>query len=240
MFDDTSDIEDCSDTASQHDDDTPTANLEKEEEIALRESKAIGGLRSVVFGLLFVSMVLVATFTYIFTSRVEVTEFEHQFEEDANKILQSVGASVDSTMAAVDAFVIGILSYARETNQTWPFVTVPDLEARASKVLALTKAVVIFEFLLVMPEQREKWESYTAEKGPAWVKDSMDFLKRTNKFQDAYTALNITEPTLLNFVHDYSAWGVEDPEGLPANHSKLMLPTWQSAPLIPTTPAYNW
>ena len=114
-------------------------------------------------------MVGAATFTYIFTSKAEVAQFEQQFEEDAQKIMQSIGASVDSTIAAVDAFAIGLLSFARDTNQTWPFVTIPDLEARTSKVLALTKAIIIFEFMVVKPEERSRWETYTAEKGPVWA-----------------------------------------------------------------------
>ena len=107
------------------------------------------------------------------------------------------------------------LSYARDHDQTWPFVTIPDFESRSQKFLSLTKAVVFMEFILVTPETRPAWEEYTKENGRAWAEDSIAYLKRNDLFQDVYKKRNITTPQYLDFVHDYSAWGVEDPKGLP-------------------------
>ena len=96
------------------------------------------------------------------------------------------------------------------------------------------------EFLLVTPETRSEWEAYSAKHGPTWAEKSIEYLKNNDMFQDVYKARNITEPEYIEVVHDYSAWGVEDPEGLPDDYPDPMLPMWQSAPLIPTTPVYNW
>jgi hypothetical protein len=185
-------------------------------------------------------MILFALGTYFYTTNAETDEFEKQFNEDAIKVLQSLGESLDKAIAGVDAMVLNMLSYARDTNQTWPYVTIPDFEARSAKFLALTNAVVFLQFMLITPETRDKWEAYTAEHGRVWTEQSIEYLKRNDMFQDAYRTLNITEPEYLEFIHDYSAWGVEGHQGLPRNNSGPFLPMWQSAPLIPTTPVYNW
>ena len=107
--------------------------------VARRETKAVGGLRWCVVFVLVVSMTLVAVTTYFYLREEEMSEFEEQFQGDSFKILSSLGASLDKAIAGVDAYVISMLSYAHETNQTWPFVTVPDFEARSEKFLALTR-----------------------------------------------------------------------------------------------------
>ena len=96
------------------------------------------------------------------------------------------------------------------------------------------------EFLLVTPETRPEWEAYSAKHGRDWATKSIEYLKSNDMFQDVYKARNITEPEYLDMIHDYSAWGVENPKGLPDDHPGPFLPMWQSAPLIPTTPVYNW
>lgn len=106
------------------------------------------------------------------------------------------------------------LSYARDTHQTWPFVTIPDFESRVQRALGST-FTIIFMHHLVTNETRLAWEAYSAEHGRNWVEDSMAFLKKNDLFQDVYKERNISEPILLDFIHDYSAWGVENPKGIP-------------------------
>jgi hypothetical protein len=211
--------------------------------LAKRESKAVRGLRYLVLFALLLSMVVVAVSTYLYTSGAEKNEFEQNFDQDSRKVLESLGASIDKAIAGVDAYVISLLSYARDTHQEWPFVTVPDFEARSGKFLDLTKAVVFMQFLLVTPENREEWEKYTAREGRKWSAKSVNYLRQNNLFQDVYEARNITDESIpyIDKIHDYSDWDlIGDPKGLPANHPGPMLPMWQSAPLIPTTPVYNW
>ena len=119
-------------------------------------------------------------------------------------------------------------------------VTIPDFESRSQKFLALTKAVVFIEFLLVTPKTQPAWEAYTKVHGRRWAEEPVEYLKRNDLFQDVYKRRNITELQMLDFVHDYSAWGVENPKGLPDDHPGPMLPMWQSAPLILSGPVYNW
>ncbi|KAL7569517.1 hypothetical protein ACA910_013892 [Epithemia clementina (nom. ined.)] len=206
--------------------------------IAKRETQQIFRLRVLVFSVLFLSMALVSVLTYYYTSTSEQTDFEEAFHDNAGKVLQALGASLDKAIAGVDAFVISILSHARETNQTWPFVTVPDFEARSTKFLALTKAMVFILYTLVTQETRLEWEQYTQQHGRDWTSKSMDYLERNNLFQDVYRARNITQ--YLDFIYDYSTLDGDNPKGLPYTNPGPFLPSWQTAPLIPTTAVYNW
>jgi NAD/NADP transhydrogenase beta subunit len=93
--------------------------------IAKRETAVVNWFRLALLVVLAASIAGVGygVFTYINTA--EQQEFEEQFHADANKVFESMGNSLDVTIGAVDAFVVSIISFARYTNATWPFVTIP-------------------------------------------------------------------------------------------------------------------
>lgn len=84
------------DGLSMHSPSTRTSHTQAEmeqrrEELAARETKAVGKLKVLVFGILFLSMVAVALTTYFITSKAEQENFEAQYYDDANKILGNMG-----------------------------------------------------------------------------------------------------------------------------------------------------
>ena len=92
--------------------------------IAKRETKAVCGVRMLVFGVLLCSMTAVAVLVFYALRNSEQDSFEQQFYENADKILASLGLSLDLTLGGLDALVVNMVSEAKKTNQTWPFVTV--------------------------------------------------------------------------------------------------------------------
>jgi hypothetical protein len=69
----------------------------------------------------------VACVVYFQTSNTEKTQFEEEFSDDSAKVFEALGSNRDLSLRAVDAFiVVVIVSFARFSNSTWPFVTVPD------------------------------------------------------------------------------------------------------------------
>jgi len=64
--------------------------------------------------------------------------FEEQFLDDAHKVLEAVGSSLYLTLGAIDALVDSMISFAHYTNQTWPFVTIPDFAVRSAKIRSLS------------------------------------------------------------------------------------------------------
>jgi H+/Cl- antiporter ClcA len=91
--------------------------------IAKAETKAVSWFRLAFFAFLGALMAIVGYFVYTYVSESEQAEFEDDFHADAFKVFESIGKSLDVTIGAVDAFVVSMVSFARYSNSSWPFVT---------------------------------------------------------------------------------------------------------------------
>lgn len=80
--------------------------------LAKRESAAVSGLRLLVFAVLLLATMVVAILIYLYTSAQEQNDFEKAFQDNAFKILESLGSSLEQSMVGLDAFVIGMVSSA--------------------------------------------------------------------------------------------------------------------------------
>jgi flagellar basal body-associated protein FliL len=157
----------CADTGSVSS--TPHQKNEKDEsKIATAETKAVFRLKIFVISFLVASAIGVALVVYYFTSNAEENEFEETFQDNAAKVLEALGSSLFLTLGAFDNYVITVVSFARFTNATWPYVTVPDYAVRTAKIRRLSKAVVVSQYHFVTTEQRTTWENYTSQNS-AWV-----------------------------------------------------------------------
>ena len=83
-------------------------------------------------------------------------------------------------------------SYALDRGLSFPFVTVPDFEVRASKARELSGAEGIVWNPLVDESQRRAWENYTTYEAPIWMRESFDTL-----------GMNEELPTVAPFVHSF-------------------------------------
>ena len=87
-----------------------TTRAEAPMNLAGRETKAVWSLRLLVILVLVASTIGVAIVTYQYTRKVETALFEDTFEDDALKILESLGSSLDKAIAGIDAYVISMVS----------------------------------------------------------------------------------------------------------------------------------
>ena len=93
----------------------------QEDEIAGVEiRRAVACSRVLILALLACSTIGVAFGVYFYVSSAEEQAFKDQFDEDALKVLESIGTSLDFTLGAVDSFVVNEVSYAESHNWTWP------------------------------------------------------------------------------------------------------------------------
>lgn len=206
---------------------------EQQEEIAKEEDKAIYRLRVLVLGVLLFSTIAVSMATYYFLSGSEKDQFEGQFQSDANKVLDGIGKTLDDTFGATDAFITKAMSYARYSNSTWPFVTVPDVALQRSKLLRISKAFHMTTSHLVEPEQLEEWQEYAAA-NLGWIQDSLQ-IQRT----DTEWRIPVTD----DFTTSYEVLGFGGPVSEPMPYENNYMPTWQQGPLLsgPQPPLqYNW
>lgn len=201
--------------------------------LADHENRTVLNIRLFLYLSLVVFTCLTSFAVYFLTNKNEIESFENQFDEDAGKVLQSFAMSLDLTLGAMDVMALGIASYARATNQTWPYVTIPDFGARAEKTRALTSAVYINLYQNVLNEQREKWEEYSVEAGRQWTRESFEFQERQGLYVDKNSGFGIEgfdDIVFWDVIHDYDEWEKPLEEqgkvGLDPNLTRRFLPFW--------------
>jgi hypothetical protein len=169
--DDEYDMEDC--TASGMDQSNRVTSAPV---IAKQENQVVRGLRLVVALVLVLSMTGVSIAVHQYIKHSEEKTFKEAFEVEATKVLESLGSHIYNSMGAVDEFTSSMVSSARATQQTWPFVTIPDVYLRIRKTMSLADILVITVYPRVEAEQRAEWEAY-AIKNDAWVDESLDLME---------------------------------------------------------------
>ena len=122
------------------------------------ETKAVYYLKMQLLALLCALAVGVAATVFFLSRSSEMQIFEEAAADDSAKILESVGGTMDMTLGAIDSLVVSITSWADHSNNSWPFVTLPDHAVKFSKVRALSKALYISFFPFVSLAQKPMWE----------------------------------------------------------------------------------
>jgi hypothetical protein len=162
-------------TDSKHDDDDKDDDVQSVLEpiaIASGASKTIFRIKWVAVGVLVGSAAILAASVYFYLSRGELRQFRRQHSSDSLKVLEAVGSSIDKTLGLLDDLAISLLSVARVTNQSWPFVTLPDFAVRMTKILPLTDAIVVNVLPIVKGSERKAWETYSLAHDD-WVNEGM-------------------------------------------------------------------
>jgi hypothetical protein len=177
----------------------------RSEGLSSKETRAVINLKLFVFGSLFLSMVAVVLTAYFLTSQAEHDSFELHFYDDANKILGNMGQNLQRTMQASDAYIATITSYAAHTNQTWPYVVIPDFSVTAEKFRSLCGAVYVNTYLVVENEQRKEWEKFTAKVGRKMADKATATIAEYNVMDWPITS-NYTE---WNVIYDYDEFDKE-------------------------------
>jgi len=198
---------------------------EERETIAKQETKAVFRLKLLVLLLLTFFAVGTALAVFYYTTGSEQDQFEDQFKDDAHKVLEAVGSSLDKTFGAFDSLAVAAVSYARSTNQTWPNVTLPDFGMRAAKVLELSDGVITVNICpFVTPEQRAGWEEYASVEGEHiyWVNETL-MIQET--WKNYYGPINQYNWTGYDIIHG-------DFDDVPYNSTRLMMPNWQGFPQV--------
>ena len=201
-------------------------NREVPAAIASEENKNVARLRLIVIIFLVVCTAGVAFGVHRYVSKAEEASFEENFEDDSDKVLEAIGSTLDQTLGSVDNYLAGLVSFARYTNSTWPFVTLPDYAVRLAKLRSLSKAVLVTQYHYVKGDERSDWESYSVA-NDAWVQQGIDNQRTDPTFQGTIVESFWTRGD----IHDSA-----DPYDAPGPY----LPKWQQAPVVPIYAPYNW
>jgi hypothetical protein len=193
----------------------------------LAMTKAVYYSRLAILGVLGLCTIGVACFVYRYTDQAELDQFEQTFEEDSRKVLQSVGSFLDFNLGLADSFGVDEINSADDSNQTWPFVTTKRYAVRAAKLRSLTNALLVNTYPVVRADQREAWENYSVT-NDAWVDQGLRVQTMDKNFKGV---------TLDTWTRSKSIYANS---GDVPHQAGDYYPTWQTSPVVPRFPPYNW
>jgi len=181
-----------------------TTRQEREESPALKETRAVDMLRFAALVLLLVTMILVSCGVYAYMRYNERYKFEIAFHDSAFQVLDSFHQALERSLGALDTLSVGITSIAVATNQSFPFVTVPDFELRGANFRIDSGAQFVIYMPLITDTTRTQWEQY-AENNRFQIDKAFKNDERYRTQQDAYLRVSSEQDrALLPQVIDYS------------------------------------
>jgi hypothetical protein len=197
--------------------------------IGAKESRAVRWIRVIASAVILSSTLGVALGVFNYMTSAERRTFVYRFKSDSYKILESIGSTFDRSLGAVDAFAVSMVSSAKDSNQTWPFVTLSDFPVKSSKLLSLSKGILISPYCHVTDQQRPLWNNYTSN-NDWWVETSFDVQEK---------AFNKTYFGSLNrdWVKPRDIWHLDGA----ARENEFYYVGWQQYPAVAGEfPFYSW
>jgi hypothetical protein len=195
--------------------------------IAAKESRAVRWIRVVAAAVVVLSTLAVALFVFKYMSFTEKKNFTNRFNADSLKILEGIGSTFDRSMGAIDSYAVSLVSSAKQSNQTWPYVTLSDFAVRSSKILRLSKGILFATHVYVDRRQRASWSSYSVTHD-SWVEESLDVQEDAwNTTYFGKMGRNVTKSEDI-----YHTFG-EAPE------NEFYLVQWQTYPVVPSQTGYS-
>jgi hypothetical protein len=134
---------------------------------------------------------------FFWLRRSEEDDFESAFYFESNKVIESIAASLLSNLGAMDSFAAFAITAAKMTNQTWPFVTIPDFAAHAVKIRSLSDGLYVSLQPIVENRQRLAWEQYASENN-AWVNESRKLQEADQYFYQDVSYNDSFPPTIFD------------------------------------------
>lgn len=218
----------ASDTSRYEEGSRHHSSKEKREEIAATENKAVFCMRVLLLVILLSSAVAVVVSVYLYMRGQENEAFETKFHNDATKVFEAIGKTLDQTLGSTDAFLVKYMVHAAYSNSTWPYVTLPRFGLQAAKLLKLAKAFYCSMAVVVDEDARDEWQQY-ANESKGWIGQSLEIQRKDENWHGA------TDFEWQNSFN-YELWGFTGPvDGTFGNHNTF-LPNWQQHPLIPPRP----
>jgi hypothetical protein len=215
------------------------SNNVEHEKVARGETMAVNVLRAVVLVLLIITATVVCVKIYFYTRNDEHLNYEREYEDYAQRIIESFHDAVERRLGAIHSLGTAITSYAIDTNKTFPFVTVPNFAVRGSDLRVQADAMFVHWMPLVTDEKRLAWESYALEQrfqiDEAFKEDSELRCRQDEEFglvDDSNRKLEeFVNETILGDGTGFhpKIWsnGIISPYGDEAYGSGPYLPTWQ-------------
>jgi hypothetical protein len=93
---------------------------EKRPVLAKRETSTVVRCKALLLLVLVASTVGAVLAVHRYTHCNEMEQFKERFAVDAAKVEEAIGSSIDKTLGALDSLSVTLVSFANNTNATWP------------------------------------------------------------------------------------------------------------------------
>lgn len=130
-------------------------------DVAKKETRVVNILRFAVLVVLLVTTVLVSGGVCMYAKNQQHVEFVTVFEDSATQVIETFHEALGNSIGALNTLSFGVTSVAIATNQTFPFVTVPDFELWGSNFRIESGAhYVAYMPIISNNTMRHQWEDY--------------------------------------------------------------------------------
>jgi hypothetical protein len=163
-------------SGAEDDDADPEEDSEETEEFVKREAAtAIRAARGLVLGALIVAGALVATSVYLLTAR-NLRQYEQADAAVAiRRVSETLAERVAGALGGMDLLATDIQLHVQDRKESWPFVSVPHFEARASKVRFTHDMDTLAMFPVVHDKSRMEWHNFSVTYQDEWVNESLQY-----------------------------------------------------------------
>ena len=185
--------------------DNPSSSNEYSSSVGGTETRTLRKLRTVAMFLLFLAIPLAVAVCF-FIQKSEKDEFDFQYKEFAQKVLQNAGVIMQNTFGAFDNLAATVVASVRFANQTWPLVRVDDFAFRTAKTLSLSRAKRLAMILVVTDDTYDAWNDWTTANDRIWIDRSLEIMKTDPNYYGPI----IEEYETINAI--YTSRGVEPKE----------------------------
>ena len=147
-------------------------------------------------------------------------------------MLESIGSSFERALGSLDLLAMTFVSIARRSNQSFPFVTIPEYGLHIAKTMPFTGAVETSVLPVVTYAQRTKWEEYAARENDnllSWVMESQ-------RLQDHWDGFYGPMPQNYEWNASdlvYGDFGTVPYNEPRPNRPNVLLPEWHKFPIVP-------
>jgi hypothetical protein len=129
--------------------------------LAKSETKNVNRLRAIVGIVLILSTLILALTIYFYVRNKEQTDFQQAYESDTDRLFDGIGMNLQTNLGAMQSFAALMIAIAKQTNQTFPFFTMPEFALKAARLLTLTSGIQISIQTIISSEKRLEWEAYS-------------------------------------------------------------------------------
>ena len=123
-------------------------------------------------------------------------ELHEQFVEHADRIANNFNDRLHADLLALHSFSIAATSFALDTGNSWPMITIPDFAVRSWTTRQEMRAETLCLLPIVTADKRQEWENY-AMYNHEWIEQARLWEDKNEKASNAGKRL-LLEDTPMN------------------------------------------